>query len=161
MDLLAVQVNGDRVAVRENWKSPLRDGLRQANAHLVPGQDQDPHLTQVFVASRVVAVDVGVDDEADLGLGDLFYSRDDPVRERRELIVDHDDAVHADRDADVAAPTLEIIDASGHMVGLDHNVVEVGLGAEHSRRERRYGDYEEDAKALRPRSNYVAIQAFT
>ena len=68
---------------------------------------------------------VRVDDETDLAVGQLSDRRDDLVGERSELVVDHDDAVVTDGQPDVAARSLEIVDAARDVVGGDLNVAEV------------------------------------
>ena len=52
----------------------------------------------------------------------------DLVRQRRVLAVDHEDAVGAGRDADVAAGAGQHLDAFGELLGLDLDLAEILLG---------------------------------
>ena len=59
-------------------------------------------LLEVSVPAGMVAVIVGVDDEAYRLVGDALQRGLDLFRQRGVLVVDDDDAVLADRGADVA-----------------------------------------------------------
>src|SRR5690606_27052150 len=77
------------------------------------------------VPSRMVSVPVGVQDELDLPLVDVLHGRADLLREGRELVVDEEDAVRADGDADVPAGSLEHVDVSCDVRRADLDVVEI------------------------------------
>ena len=141
--LLPVQVEGHVSTVREYGKREGGPRLRQADADLVPGKDRHAHPPEVLVPADVVAVDVRVDQEADLTRGELPNGRYDPLRERGELVVDHHDPVLSDRESDVSALSLEVVDASPDLVRHDLHVVHVllsprlGRGEDRERSEKR------------------------
>ena len=85
-------------------------------------------LPEDGVASGVVAVPVGVDEELQLAVMDLCGRGADLVGQRRELIVDHQDAVVADEQADVAAGTFEHVDIARDVSTLDLDFGKVALG---------------------------------
>jgi len=72
----------------------------------------------VFVVMRV-------DDEAHRLVGNAFERLLDSFGQRRVLIVDHHDAVIADRSPDVAARPLEHVDVAGNFRDFDLNFAEV------------------------------------
>jgi len=76
----------------------------------------------------VIEVIVGVDDEAHRFVGQFFERGFDPIGQRRELIIDQDDAIVADREPDVAARALEHVNIAGNLADLDFYFVEVILG---------------------------------
>ena len=80
-----------------------------------------------------------------IGLSDIALDRVDYfLGERRELVVDQEYSVFADRDPDVAAFALEHVDRVGDLVGLDRDRVEVALlgmraeGERHGQREQEF-----------------------
>ena len=121
------------IAIRQNGQGVLRRLRRQADADFIPGEDQHAHPAQVLVAARVVAMNVGVDQEPDLGVRDPSDRGHDLVRERRELVVDHDDAVLAHRDADVPTLSCEVVDAPRDVMCHDLDIVESSLGVRFGR----------------------------
>ena len=77
-------------------------------------------LSERGISTRMVAVMVRVDEELQLALGELARGGADLFRQREELIIDHQHAVVADREADVSARTaVEHVDVPGHVVGLE------------------------------------------
>ena len=82
---------------------------------------------EVRVSTSVIAVIVRVDDEADGLVGDaeIFQRGGDFFGERREFVVDDDDAVFADRRGDVAAGAFEHIDVAGHFRDFDLDFGEI------------------------------------
>ena len=73
----------------------------------------------------MVAVQVGVDDELDRLRGELLDRRGDFLAQRRELRVDHEDAIGADQDADRSALAVERVELVGHLVGFDLDLAEI------------------------------------
>ena len=65
--------------------------------------DGRPFLAQVLVAAGVVAMPMGVDDEADRLVAQLPDGGENLLAERRELIVDQIHAIRPGRHPDVAA----------------------------------------------------------
>jgi hypothetical protein len=103
------------------------------------GHDHRAALGHVLVAAHVVAVPVGVQDELHRLRGKGGDRRLDLRRERRELIVDHEDAVVSHGHADVPARPLEQVHTLGDHVRLDLDLGVVVLllsprrrGEEHS-----------------------------
>ena len=91
--------------------------------------DVDTELAEVLVAARVVAVDVRVDEHADRLVGQRLDRGQQLLRQRRELIVDHQHAVIADQEPDVAALPFEVMDVAGHLVRFDLHRGEIRLGS--------------------------------
>ncbi len=87
-------------------------------------------LLKEFVSAGVVWVIVRVDDEAYRLVGNALQRCLNFVGERGVLIVDHDDAVAADRGTDVAARALQHIDGAGNFGDFDLHFGEIAvLGA--------------------------------
>ena len=108
--LFAVQVHRRGIAVGEYRQRRVGQAvLHQTHPHPVVRQNGDAHVGEVLVAAHVVAVAMGIDDEADFAVIEFGNPRDDALGERRELIVDHDDPVCADRQPDVAAGAFQIV----------------------------------------------------
>jgi hypothetical protein len=99
----------------------------QTRAELVARENRDAHLRQVLVAAGVIRVDVRVYHETDWTIGDLSDRRDDLLGERRELRVDHQDAVWTGQHADRAALTVERVEVAGDLRRLDLDLAEVRL----------------------------------
>ena len=98
----------------------------QALAHVVVGDDRRLGA-EGRVAAGVVAVPVGVEHELELAGARALQRGADLVGERRELVVDDEDAVVARRDADVAARALQHVDVAGDLGRLDLHLREVPL----------------------------------
>ena len=125
--LLAVQVDGDVLAVGDGRQGHRRHRLGQPQPHAVLRHDEDAHAAEVLVAAHVVPVHVGVDDEADVAVGDPANRLQDAVGERGELIVHHEDAVVAHREADVAAAAGDVVHRPAHVMRRDLHRVPVHL----------------------------------
>ncbi len=83
-----------------------------------------------LVPAGVVEVVVRVDDEAHLArlaLGELGDLRGDAVCELGELVVDHDRAIRADEQRDVAARAGEHVQPAAEIDVLHDGVLEVDL----------------------------------
>jgi hypothetical protein len=63
--LAPVQVEGDRVAVGQYGQRILRRLRREADPDLIPSENQYTHAAHVFVAARVVPMNVSIDQEPD------------------------------------------------------------------------------------------------
>ena len=100
---------------------------RHALAHVVVREDDRAFFRHVRVAADVIAVHVRVEHEADRLVGNRADRREYFRRERRELGVDHHDAVVARGDADVAALAFQHVERSGELGRLDHRGVEIAL----------------------------------
>ena len=79
------------------------------------------------IAAGVVAVEVRVHHELQVARRDPRNRSPDLVGQRRELIVDDQDAVLAGRDADVAARAGQHVDRTGDVLGGDLDGREVLL----------------------------------
>jgi hypothetical protein len=93
-----------------------------------------------LVAVRVVAVEVGVEDEPNGLVGDASERRLDLRDQCLELVVDEDDPVVAHRHADVpareAAHAVQHVDGAGDLLGLDLDLAPVPvLGGQARRRD--------------------------
>ena len=75
----------------------------------------------------MIAVHVGVHEQADAAVGNLLDRRDDLVAERRELRVDHQHAVGSRQHANRAALPLQRIEVPGDLRRLDLHLAEVRL----------------------------------
>jgi hypothetical protein len=140
VDLVPVQVEVHVVAERHHRPRGL--GARRhgpveqpaellgahPRAHVVVRHDPRAGLAEILVAAGVIAVPVGVDHEPHRLIGDLTERGEDPVGERRVLIVHQNHAVLAHRDADVPARALEHVDPVGELGALDLDLGEIGLG---------------------------------
>jgi hypothetical protein len=128
LDLFAVEVDGERLAEgddrqrsrggRIDLRAADRLPCREALPHVVVGDDVRL-AAEDLVATGVVAVPVGVENEFELASAEPFQGRLDLVRERRELVVHDQDAVLAHRHPDVAARSLKHVDVAGHGDRLD------------------------------------------
>ena len=85
-------------------------------------------LGEALVAARMVAMEMRVDEIADRLLRDGCDRRRDLVMQRRELAVDHDDAVVAHRGGDVAAHAFDHVGPVPEIGGLHLHLGIVGLG---------------------------------
>ena len=71
LDVLAVEMQRDRVAVRDDWQCDRRIRRRavqafpEARSHVVVREDVDAHFADVFVAAGVITVHVRVDQQLD------------------------------------------------------------------------------------------------
>ena len=140
VEVVAVPVEGHRVgegdhgqrARRRRRGGPVEHFVELLDAHpfahILVGDEDGAGLPHVFVAADVVAVPVRVDHEADRLVADRSDGGQDFLGQRGILIVDEEDTVVSDRDADVAATPDEHVDALGHVYDLDLYVIEVLLG---------------------------------
>ena len=85
-------------------------------------------LGEALVAARMVAMEMRVDEIADRLLRNGCDRRLDLVMQRRELAVDHDDAVVAHRGGDVAAHSFDHVGPVPEVGGLHLDLGIVGLG---------------------------------
>ena len=99
----------------------------KAEPDIVVRHDRDAVLGEVVVSAGVVAVEMGVDHVLDRQGRDRLDRSLDLVGERRELAVDHDDAVGADGDGDVAALAFQHVGLVAKVGGLDLDGIPVGL----------------------------------
>ena len=99
--------------------------MREAEAQLLARDDRRAHLAEVLVAAGVVAVQVRVHDELDRLRRELLDRGGDLVAQRRELRVDHEDAIGPDQDADGPALAVERVELVGDLVGFDLNLAEI------------------------------------
>ena len=99
--------------------------MRQTEAQLLARDDRGAHLAEVLVAAGMIAVHVRVDDELDRLRRELLDGGGDLVAQRRELRVDHEDAVGPDEHADGAALAVERVELVGDLVGLDLDLAEI------------------------------------
>ena len=139
VELLAVVVHGHvlskvttgSASCGEGGVSRLKSfdelGLAHAPADVVVREDRGAGLAEVLVAAGVIDVPVRVDHEAHRLGAQLRERLLDLGRQRRELVVDDDDAVLADRRADVAAGAGEHVDALRQLLRLDDDLAEVLL----------------------------------
>jgi hypothetical protein len=67
----------------------------------------------------MIRMDMCIDYEPNVFIGQRSDCRENLVRQRRELIVDHDDAVGADQYSDVTSASLEIVNVSRGVVRDD------------------------------------------
>ena len=118
----------------------LAAGL-QALAHVVLRDDGRARSGEGQVSAGVVAVVVGVDDEAHrlVGRANALERGGDLVGQRSVLVIDDDDAIFADRGGDVAARAFQHVDVAGNLGDLDLDLAEVlvlrrGKAAAHSRK---------------------------
>ncbi len=111
-------------------------------ADVLVRDDQRARLAEVLVAARVVAVPVGVEHEADRPVADLRDRGHDLLGQRRVLVVDQEDAVRAGRDADVATPAHQHVDAVGDLDRLDLDVLHVLLSRRRSGQRQRQHESE-------------------
>ena len=105
-----VEMNGDIVAVSQYRQRGGRLRGSQPVSHPVLGKDRYTHPCKVGVASSVVAVHMGVDQKPDVAIRYFVDGATYTSAERCKLIIDHDDAIVADRQADISALPLEIMD---------------------------------------------------
>ena len=96
----------------------------KALAHVVLRDDRR-FLLEECVAAGVVAVIVGVDDEADRLVGNALERSLDLLGQGSVFVVDHDDAVVTHRRADVSARSLQHVDAAGNVGDLDLDLAEI------------------------------------
>jgi hypothetical protein len=68
---------------------------------------------------------MGIDDEAHRFVSYTSERGFDLVGERRELIIDEDDSVVADREADIAASALQHVNIAANLADLDLYFAEV------------------------------------
>jgi hypothetical protein len=139
VDLLAVEVEGDRVAERDDRERCRRRGRdkrvpgseellhRHAHAHVVVSHDEGSRLPQVLVAAGVVAVPVGVEHEADRPVGERGGSGPDLVRQGRVLVVDEERPVRTESQRQVPAPAGDQRQAGGERRRLDRDLRRVHL----------------------------------
>ena len=137
LDLLAVEVNRERTVKgddRERFFGPgledalaAFDGLGEALSHIGVRDDRSQPAEDV-VASGVVPVPVGVQDELEAPFVEILEGGLYPFGQRGELIVDHQQAVRAHRDADVAARPGEHVNAPSDVDGLDLDLREIPCG---------------------------------
>ena len=139
MHRLAVEIDGDVLAESQHRQCFRRGTFCQAHPHLVPCQDHHPHAAEVFIAAGVVAVDVGVDKEADLAVTEGAYGGHDLVRQGCELVVDHDHAIFPDGQADVATGAFQVIDTALYRVGHHLHLAEILLGQQGRRNKQGQG----------------------
>src|SRR5690606_8014901 len=92
----SVEVNGDVFRIGQHGQRNVRCHLAHAHTHFVPGEDLDAHAPQVLVAAGMIAVHVGVDQEADFAIVDFTDGRQNSIGERCKLVVDHGKAIVAD-----------------------------------------------------------------
>ena len=109
-------MEADVLAVGDERRLLLVAGGGHLRAHVLVAEDDRAHLAEVLVPAGVIGVHVGVDEEADRLGRELLDRSDDLVGQRRELVVDEEDAVGAGEDADVPAGALEIGDLAGNGV---------------------------------------------
>ena len=152
--LLAIQMDRDVLAVGEGRQRQRGRSLGQPQPHAVLGHDHQPHAAEVLVAPHVVAVHVGVDHETDVTVGDPADRRQNPVRQRGELVVDHDDAVVADRQSDVASAARDVVHRAAHMVradlhGVPVHVAALGVHRGHRKERRRQAHQQADSRQCR------------
>ena len=79
------------------------------------------------VAARVIAVPVGVQNEAQLFVGNALERGPDLVGERRKLIVDNQKTVIANRDADISTRAFEHVNVTGNFCRLNLHFGKVSL----------------------------------
>ena len=99
--------------------------MGQTEAQLLARDDGRAHLAEVLVAAGVIAVHVRVHDELDRLRRELLDGGGDLVAQRRELRVDHEDAIGPDQDADGPALTFERVELVGHLGGFDLDLAEI------------------------------------
>jgi len=135
-DVFAIEVDGDVMLEGDDRESGLFGGLvfHFQGAAIASGAAGDEALADVIlrddggtrvgegrITAAVIAVIVGVDDEADRLVGDfeIFERGLDFFGEGSEFVVDDDDAVFADGCGDVAALAFEHVDVAGNFGDLD------------------------------------------
>src|SRR3954471_17463626 len=127
-DVFAVEVDGRTIVERDNRKRLFGGRLHgaigntgavlHAFADIFLGDDRGVG-TELGVASGVIAVPVSVDDEANGLVTDALEGSFDLGRERRELIVDDDNAIFAHGDTNVSTCSLQHVYRSGDRHDLD------------------------------------------
>jgi hypothetical protein len=111
---LAVHVEGGRVVEDDDRQRSLgRIGAEQPRADIVMGDNLDPGRAENLVAAGVVPVEMGVDQETHRLIGDGLDLVEDRRRVGCELIIDHEDPVGTDGDANIAALPLNHVNAFG------------------------------------------------
>ena len=102
-------------------------GMSQPIAQFIAREDGDAHVREILVAAGVIAVHVGVHQEANRLVGNLMDGRGDLLRQRRELRVHHEDSIRPDQHADSAALAFERVEIVADLGGLDFHFAEIGL----------------------------------
>src|SRR5262249_6262067 len=128
LDLFAVEMHRERFVESDHRQRLFRGGGNFLSGavcafHAQPFADvrvrDDGRINaEDGVAAGVVAVPVRIDDEFEFALAQLFQGGFDLVGQRRELIINDQDAVRADRYSDVSAGTFQHIDVAGDHRGL-------------------------------------------
>ena len=138
-DLVAVQVKRRIGRERDNGQRDLGLGIglhpqefnealrRHPLPNIVVGDDQRTGLAQVRIAPGMVEVPVRVQNELHRFAAELCDRRLDLRRQRRELVVDHEDRIVTDRQAQVAAFANHHVRRVGQLFGLDFDLCKVLL----------------------------------
>ena len=89
------------------------------DSNALMGDDHRTHLGKYCVAADVIIVHVRVYQETDGGIRYRSNGRHNLIAERRELIVNENDAVLTDRHADVPALASDLVDAASNVMDCD------------------------------------------
>ena len=144
LDVVAIEVEGQIVAERHHRQRPGRrrrhdlgaDQLlhRHAAPDIVVGDDDGAGAAEILVPAAMVAMPVGVDDEAHrIGI-DRAHRGEDALGQRRKLVVDQDVAVGAVGKADIAAGAEQDGDARRDPLDPDLDGAPVALRLRRGRR---------------------------
>src|SRR5206468_2360994 len=80
---------------------------------------------EVGISVDVIEMVVGIDDEAHRFVSYTLERGFDLFRKRRELIIDNDDAVLTDREADIPTLALQHVNIAANLADLDLYFAEV------------------------------------
>ena len=130
-----------------------------AGAQLLAGKDGGAELGEFGVAGGMVAMDVGVDQEADRRLADAPDRRQHLVAELGVLGIDHQDAVGAGQHADAAAGGVLVrriepgragqhVEIGRDLIGDDLDLVVVQVLRARARAQRRAGQRASNNRAV-------------
>src|SRR5271166_740825 len=141
-DVLSVEMHGDIVVEGNDGQGALLSRLCvhgygtavaclaatfKALAHVVLSNDGRSFGGKRHVPASVIAVIMGIDDEADglVGGADALQSGGNLVSQRSVLVIHDDDAIIADGRRDVSAGALQHVNVAGDFCDLDLYFVEV------------------------------------
>ena len=143
-DVVAVEVEGQILAEGDHRQRAGRRRRHPLAAHqllhrhpaadIVVGDDHRAGAAEILVPAGMIAMPVGVDDEADrIGI-ERAHRGEDPLGQRRILIVDQDVAVGAVGEADIAAAAEQHGDAGRDPLDADLGTASHGRLLGHGRR---------------------------
>ena len=126
-NFLAIHMEGHGVVESEERAGPFRgcgrdsptpsgspEPFQHPQPNVVVGDERRSHVGQSFIPPLVVDVDVGIDDEPNLLIGDLSNPLDDALGQSWDLVVHEENSLGARQNADVAPSGrgLEHVDLS-------------------------------------------------